>query len=103
MPAKNRQQLGEDLRRVKSKAGFHGKSYSNGLSQCAQNSVHPVWLAQQSPAGAFPVNHRRRATEVQIDGRNWILLQLAGGPDQRGDVVADQLRNNWTPGRIFGN
>ena len=54
-------------------------------------------------ARAFAIDHRRGAAQVQIHRRHRILLQLPGRAHQRGNVVADHLRDHRPAGGVLGH
>ncbi len=75
----------------------------HGVAQRAENGIHARGLAEQPAARAFAIDDRRRTAQVQVHRRNRILLQLARGAHQRGDVVADHLRDHRPAGRVLGD
>ena len=91
---KNRQQFIEHVRRIKAEARFDGELDFHRVAQRAENGVHALGFAQQTAAGAFAINDRRGAAEIQVHGGNRIFLQLARGAHQRRNVVADHLRDD---------
>lgn len=101
MTGENQQELVEDMGVVEADARFHGEGDRDGCAQGAQDLVDAVWVTEQTAAGAFAIHDRHGAAEVQIDRRDWMLLQLACGTDQRRDVVADHLRDDRATGRVL--
>jgi len=57
---------------------FHRERDRDGFAQCAQDSVDAVRVAEQT-AAAHLRYRSARAAEVQINRRDWILLELARG------------------------
>ena len=88
---------------IESQAGFHGELPRYCISQGTQDAVDPGKITQESPAGAFAINHGRGATEIQIDGSDGVLLEFLGGAHERRDVVADHLRDDGTTSGVPGD
>jgi len=60
-----------------------------------------VGIAEETATGAFAVHDRDGAAEVEIDGGDGMLLQFARSANERGDVVADHLRDYRPAGRVL--
>ncbi len=97
------QQFVEDVRRIEAEARFDGEFDGDGVAQRAEDGVHALRFAQQAAAGAFAINDGRGTAEVQVHGGDGILLQFLRGADERGDVVADHLRDDGPAGGILGD
>src|SRR5262249_2794511 len=98
---KDSNELLEHRGRVETKASLHRELGLDGVAQSPQDRVHKLRLAQQASTGAFAVDHRRGAAKIQIPCRYRILLQLARGSHERGNVIANHLRGDRLAGRIF--
>ena len=90
----DRQELVEHRGIVEADPRLHGELHFHHIAQRAEDRIHALRLAQQSAPGAFFVNDRRGAAEIQIDRRDGILLQLARGAHERRDVIPDHLRDD---------
>ena len=97
------QQLGEDLRRVEADAGLDREPDLHRVAQRAQDGIHARGVAQQAAARAFAIDDRRGTAQVQIHRRHRVLLQLARRAHQRGNVVADHLRDDRPAGGVLGD
>lgn len=93
----------EDRGRIKAESGLDGELDGDGVAEGAEDGVHTAGFAEESAAGAFAIDDGRGATEVQVDGSDGISLQLGGGANEGGDVVADHLRDGGFAGGIFGD
>ena len=58
-------------------------------------------FAQQSAASAFAIDDGSGAAEVQVNGRDGIVLQFLGRAHERRDVVADHLGDDRPAGGIL--
>ena len=97
------QQRLENLRSIETDPRFYREGNRNCLPQRAEDRVDLFRFAQQSAAGAFSVNDRRGASEVQVDCSHGMLLQFFRGADQGRHIIADHLRHHRPAGRILGN
>src|SRR5882724_9774778 len=93
----------EDGGRIEAEAGLDGELDGDGVAESAEDGVHAAGFAEQAAAGAFAIDDGRGAAEVQVNGGDGILLQLGGGADEGGDVVADHLRDDGSAGGVFGD
>ena len=75
VPGEDRQQPVELLRRGETEAGLHRERDRHRLAQRAQDGVDALALPEQAAAGALPVDDRRRAAQVQVDGGDGQLLE----------------------------
>src|SRR3954468_886182 len=86
---------------IESKPGLDGKPTRDGLAQGSENRIDFFWLTQQTATCAFAVNDGSRATEIQVDGRNIVLLQLLRAAYEGGNIVANHLGDGRSPGWIL--
>ena len=97
------QEFVEDLRGIEAEAGFDGELDGDGVAQRAEDGVHARGFAEQAAAGAFAIDDGRGAAEIEVNGGDGVLLQFLRGADERGDVVADHLRDDGPAGGILGD
>ncbi len=100
---KNWQQRIKFLRRFKTNARFYRKRHRHRVAQRAENRVNARWFAQQSAARALAINNWRGTTEIQINRGDGKLLQQLCIAHERGNIVADHLRDDGFTGGIFGD
>ena len=79
--------------RVESEACLDGELPRNRLPQGAENPVDAGEVAQQSAARALAVDDGCGTPKIQVDRRDGMVLQFTRAPHQRGNVVADHLRD----------
>ena len=103
MLRKQRQQRVKFRRRLETDARFHRERNRHRVAQRAENGVNFLRLAQQPAARAFAIDNRRGTAEVQVNRGDGILLQQLRVADERGNVVADELRDDGPAGGIFGD
>lgn len=97
-------ELVEDLGGVEPDAGFDGESgCGDGIAQGAEDGVDLLGVAEEAATGAFAVDHGCGAAEVEVDGGDGVILEFAGGADEFGDVVTDELGDGWALGWVMGN
>ena len=90
----DRQQRVKLVRRSEAHARFHRELDAHRIAQRAENGVNALRFAEQSAAGAFLVNDRRGAAEIQVNRHDREALQFFRGAHERGNVVADHLRDD---------
>ena len=100
---KHRQQQIKFLRRFKTDARLHRERNNHRVAQRAENGVNARRLAQQPAAGAFAINNRCGTAEVQVNRGDGKLLQQLRVAHERGNVVADHLRDDGLAGGVFGD
>jgi hypothetical protein len=88
---------------VEAESGFDGKTAGNRVTQGAEDGIDLVREAQQTTAGVFPVNHRSRTTEIEVDPRDRVLAQLPRCAGQLLNIAADHLREDGATRGIFGD
>ena len=101
MPREDRQQLLEDVGVLEADPGFHRERDADRVAQGAENFIDPLRLAEQAAPGALAVNDRDGTAEIEVDRGDGMLFQFARGADERGDVVADHLRDHRAAGRVL--
>src|SRR5678815_2228613 len=83
------QQVGKRFGRIKSQAGLHCEGDSNGLSQSAHDRIDTGGFPQEAAPGTFPINDRGWASQIQVDGRDGILLKFTSSADEGWNVIPD--------------
>ena len=82
MTLEDREEFGKHAGIIEANASLDGERNLHGLAQRSEDGIHPVGFAQKTAAGAFLVNHRSRAAEIQIDGGDRMLLEFLRCGDQ---------------------
>lgn len=74
----------------------------DGIAEGAEDGVDACGFAEESAAGALAVHDGRGAAEVEVDGGDRELLELAGGGGECDGVVADELSDGGSAGGVEG-
>lgn len=101
--AEGLEQNGEFLMAVEAETGFDGETARNRVPQGPEDGIDLIRRAQQTAACVFPVNHRSRAAEIEVDSRDGILAQLPRRAGQLFNIAADHLCEDGPTRGIFGN
>ena len=75
-------------------ASFDGELDADRFAQRSEDGINPLRLAQQATARALAIHDGRGAAEVQVNRGDVKLLKFLRRADERGDVVADHLRDD---------
>ena len=90
----DRQQPVELLGRGEAQPGLHRELDAHRVAERAEDGVDALGFTQQAAARALAVDDGRRASQVEVDCGDRVVLEGPGRANQRRDVVADHLRDD---------
>ena len=99
--AENLEQFLKTMGILEAEPGLHGERNGDRFPQGRQDAMDALRIAQQTAARAFAIHDRGRATEVEINCRDRVSLQLFGPFDQTRNVVAHELSDDRAARRIL--